>query len=539
MQASSAAMAKVAFVSHASEDAATAASITDYLERNGVSCWIAPRDVTPGGDYAAEILLGIETSATFVLVLSEHANESIFVKREVERAVSKGKPIFPIRVREVMPSRSLELFISSAHWIDAWQPPIEQYLERLAQSITAAAKVYDAGTAGVALAARPVATKARRPPAAAAAALALLLLGGAGWYVYSLLRPEAPPSVAIGEPAEPGSPMGPEGSQSPGTGQMGSAEPQVANLPSAEPVAEVGPCPQMLAINRDLPMPFRCTCGSDAVHGSGAVWGTDVYTDDSNLCLAAVHAGAIGADGGLATVLRSAGRPLYIGSSRNGVASYDYGRYDTSMSFDGTALPSGPEPCPNALSINRNLPMPFSCTCGAGAASISGAVWGTDLYTDDSNLCLAAVHAGAIGADGGLVTVRRSAGRPLYVGSARNGVTSYDFGRYDTSITFDGIATRSGPEPCPTTLSINRNLPTPFSCTCSAAASTSGAVWGTDLYTDDSALCLAAVHAGAIGAEGGLITVLRSEGRPLYVGSARNGVTSHDFGSYAASIRFQ
>jgi hypothetical protein len=83
-------MAKVAFVSHASEDAAIAASITDYLERNGVSCWIAPSDVTPGRDYAAEILLGIETSATFVLVLSEHANESIFVKREVERAVSKG-----------------------------------------------------------------------------------------------------------------------------------------------------------------------------------------------------------------------------------------------------------------------------------------------------------------------------------------------------------------------------------------------------------------------------------------------------------------
>jgi hypothetical protein len=43
----------------------------------------------------------------------------------------------------------------------------------------------------------------------------------------------------------------------------------------------------------------------------------------------------------------------------------------------------------------------------------------------------------------------------------------------------------------------------------------------------------------AIGTEGGLVTVLRSEGRPLYVGSARNGVTSHDFGSYTASIRFE
>jgi TIR domain/LCCL domain len=432
-------MAKVAFVSHASEDAAIAASITDYLERNGVSCWVAPRDVTPGRDYAAEILLGIETSATFVLVLSEHANESIFVKREVERAVSKGKPIFPIRVREVMPSRSLELFISSAHWIDAWQPPIEQYLERLAQSITAAAKVYDAGPEAAPSVARPAATKVH-PLAAAAAAIALLLLGGAGWYVYSLLRLGTPASVAVGEPAEPGSPTavpaGLEGSQSPGTGQMGSAEPELVNLQPAEPVTEVGPCPQMLVINRDLPMPFRCTCGSEAMHGSGAVWGTDVYTDDSSLCLAALHAGVVGSGGGTITVLRSGGRQLYIGSARNGVTSHDFGRYDTSIIFDGIALPSGPEPCPTTLSINRTLPTPFRCTCGPGAASTSGAVWGTDLYTDDSALCLAALHAGAIGAEGGLITVLRSEGRPLYVGSARNGVTSHDFGSYAASIRF-------------------------------------------------------------------------------------------------------
>ena len=138
-------MAKTAFISYASEDEAVANTICAYLERNAVSCWIAPRDVRPGAEYASEIIDGIKTSAVFVLVLSEHANTSEFVKREVERAVSKGKPIFPVRVREVAPSKSLELFISSAEWIDAWQPPIEQYLERLAESIRSAAAVYPAG----------------------------------------------------------------------------------------------------------------------------------------------------------------------------------------------------------------------------------------------------------------------------------------------------------------------------------------------------------------------------------------------------------
>jgi hypothetical protein len=445
MQASSAAMAKVAFVSHASEDAAIAASITEYLERSGVTCWIAPRDVTPGGDYGAEIVHGIETSAVFVLVLSENANESIFVKREVERAVSKGKPIFPIRVREVLPSRSLELFISSAHWIDAWQPPIEKYLARLAQSITAAAKVYDAGAAGpapIAPLAPSAAARARRH--LAAAAIGLLLLGGAGWYAYSLLKAGAlAPSVARLEPGAGSSSSGAP-PVAPAAGQEGSAvpgappgNPQVAAVRPPEPASDPGRCPQMLAINRDLPTPFRCTCGSGAMHGPGAVWGTDIYTDDSALCLAALHAGVVGAGGGTVTVLRGEGRQLYIGSTRNGIASNDFGRYGASITFDGTATPTGPEPCPATLSINRDLPTPFRCTCGAGAASISGAVWGTDLYTDDSTLCLAAVHAGAIGPEGGLVTVLRSEGRPLYVGSARNGVTSHDFGGYVASIRFE------------------------------------------------------------------------------------------------------
>jgi LCCL domain len=101
-------------------------------------------------------------------------------------------------------------------------------------------------------------------------------------------------------------------------------------------------------------------------------------------------------------------------------------------------------------------------------------------------------------------------------------------------------AATGGPEGCPLHLGINPNLPTPFTCTCSAAAAGTEAwiVAGTDVYTDNSNLCRAAVHAGAITTKGGPITVVRSEGRPYYVGSSRNGVATADFGSYGASIRF-
>ena len=94
-------------------------------------------------------------------------------------------------------------------------------------------------------------------------------------------------------------------------------------------------------------------------------------------------------------------------------------------------------------------------------------------------------------------------------------------------------------EPCPIRLSINRELPTPFTCMCSAQNIQQGAVWGTDIYTDDSGLCRAAVHAGAIPVGGGLVTVVRAAGRQLYPGSSRNGIQSSDYGAYSDSIRFQ
>ncbi len=133
-------MAKV-FVSHAKEDAAAARRIAAFLEAEEIRCWIAPRDVPPGEDYGAAILKGIEECDALLLVLSERSNESHFVHREVERAVSKAKPVLPVRIREIAPSGSLEFFISSAQWIDAWRPPMEQHLAQLALAIRALSSV--------------------------------------------------------------------------------------------------------------------------------------------------------------------------------------------------------------------------------------------------------------------------------------------------------------------------------------------------------------------------------------------------------------
>lgn len=66
-----------------------------------------------------------------------------------------------------------------------------------------------------------------------------------------------------------------------------------------------------------------------------------------------------------------------------------------------------------------------------------------------------------------------------------------------------------------------------------------GAVWGTDVYTNDSSIGTAAVHAGLITFNtGGRVTIELVEGKPSYQGSSRNGVTSDSYGDWGGSFRF-
>jgi hypothetical protein len=68
---------------------------------------------------------------------------------------------------------------------------------------------------------------------------------------------------------------------------------------------------------------------------SGAVWGTGIYTSDSTLATAVLHLGLFTAgQRGVVKVNLLAGRTSYTGSSRNGVASLDYGAWSSSYSME-------------------------------------------------------------------------------------------------------------------------------------------------------------------------------------------------------------
>ena len=106
------------FVSYASQDAATASAIVAALERAGLHCWIAPRDVAPGSQYADGIIRAINGAKLLVLVLSEHAASSPHVGKEIERASSKQRPIIALRTDATPLTPALEYFLSESQWID-------------------------------------------------------------------------------------------------------------------------------------------------------------------------------------------------------------------------------------------------------------------------------------------------------------------------------------------------------------------------------------------------------------------------------------
>lgn len=107
------------FISHSSCDAAIASEVCELLESDGNQCFLAPRDIRSGFEYAEEIINGIDRSDAVILLLSQKANDSPHVLREIERAVSKSIAIIVYKLEEVELTKSMEYFLMTHQWVNA------------------------------------------------------------------------------------------------------------------------------------------------------------------------------------------------------------------------------------------------------------------------------------------------------------------------------------------------------------------------------------------------------------------------------------
>lgn len=101
------------FISYSSKDSAKADRIRSLLKDWGFETWMAPGDIPAGQKYAQCIVSAIRDCACFLLLLTESTQQSTWVPKEVERAVSFKRPIVPVALEDVVLNDEFSLYIST------------------------------------------------------------------------------------------------------------------------------------------------------------------------------------------------------------------------------------------------------------------------------------------------------------------------------------------------------------------------------------------------------------------------------------------
>lgn len=330
-----------AFISHAKADHKRVQEIVGALEQRGFKCWVAPRDVRPGHSYGDEIIRGIERSRCFILALSKASNESPFVAREVERAISKRKSIFPIRIEDVEPSSALELFISSTQWIDAFSDGDSQ-IDRLADLLAGEEGAEGAQTVVTPAPASPARSRGWVWPAVFAVALLLGgLIGAFLWNPYGKKSESVPqPASALATP--PAAP--PSASAEPKPDQIPQPSSATAPPPAASPAASAEPQPQNPAqAPAELPRP----------HAPNEDCSRSGYT---TLCASSVLAPAQGNIYGPRNLTDGDDKTAWVeGNSGQGLGEFVVLEFDSTRPVRGLTIRNGYDKSPDIFAKNSRV----------------------------------------------------------------------------------------------------------------------------------------------------------------------------------------
>ena len=282
---------------------------------------------------------------------------------------------------------------------------------------------------------------------------------------------------------------------------------------------------------------FQVSCPEDGEVGS--LWGTEIYTDDSSICTAAVHMGLIDLeDGGEFFIIILDGEEEYESTDQNDIESSEWGSWSRSFAVSDEEIEV------EALEIEwttaaRDLGAEIDDMILV-ACPEDGEAWGlfgTEIYTDDSSICTAAVHMGLIDfEDGGEVVVTLLEGEDEYESTEQNDIESSSWGSWETSFSVSLEADVIEIEWDTRGYDLEGEVDDEFVVLCPEDGEASS-LWGTEIYTDDSSICTAAVHMGLIDFEdGGEVLVIFFEGEDEHEGTEQNDIESSDWGSWDISF---
>lgn len=179
------------FISYSHKDKVIADAVCARFESENIRCWYAPRDIVPGADWAGSIIDAIKEAKIMVMIFTDFSNASTQVLREVNNAVSAGIPIVPFKLTESLPTKGMQYYLSTVHWLDAMNHPLENSIEQLFKLVQAMLN----GTAPTPVLTPPVlAQPKRRKWLLPVIIAALVVLIGAGAAVFFLTQRGAAPA---------------------------------------------------------------------------------------------------------------------------------------------------------------------------------------------------------------------------------------------------------------------------------------------------------------------------------------------------------
>jgi hypothetical protein len=122
------------FICFSSKDEAVARQVVDFLESQGMACWISSRDVRPGHNYQEAIVEALERASGIIFLFSEWSSKSGEIRKELSIGGSINVPVFPLRLSPIAPTGALRYELATRQWIDIF-PDRTVALRRLAETI--------------------------------------------------------------------------------------------------------------------------------------------------------------------------------------------------------------------------------------------------------------------------------------------------------------------------------------------------------------------------------------------------------------------
>lgn len=101
-----------AFISYSTKNQASADAMRELFNKHNIDTWMAPYDIPAGSEYAEILYDALTGCACLVLMLTDISQNSQWVKKEVNIAITNGKTVIPVKLEDVELNSSMKLYLN-------------------------------------------------------------------------------------------------------------------------------------------------------------------------------------------------------------------------------------------------------------------------------------------------------------------------------------------------------------------------------------------------------------------------------------------